>query len=226
MDSPARVSISFRAQPRQPLPAQETVNQPDPAPVIAKPLTIDQTNRPYQPRRKPTQPPDRTAQLLESSEESDEYVEVSTALRPSTRKQEQLTSRSSERVLEEAGQQLQKTRSSQRANQRQSVEARNFVDLLNNRRHQLQFVHRPGAIQEETSKKRSRTDMNEAQLTHSTSKMTTVEDHFFGTTSSTGHSVSSDFFLGAGIAKRFDRLRTNENLSFQGTNTRISTRIL
>ena len=36
--------------------------------------------------------------------------------------------------------------------------------------------------------------------------MSIVEDDLFGTSSSMGHCVSSDFFMGAGIAKRFDQL--------------------
>ena len=50
-----------------------------------------------------------------------------------------------ERVLEVAGQHFQKTQNSKRTNEGQSVEARNFVDLLNNRRQQrqqIQFVRK------------------------------------------------------------------------------------
>ena len=67
LDSPVRVSNSFGKQPQQPLPAQETVSQLDPASVIAEPLTIDQAHRPYQPRRKLIPPPYLTAQLPASS---------------------------------------------------------------------------------------------------------------------------------------------------------------
>ena len=101
--------------------------------MVAEPITIHQAYRPDQPRRRLTPPSYLTAQLAESSEASDEYVEVSTAARRPTRIQEQQTSRLSECVLEVAGQQLKKTRCAKQTNQGQSVEARNFVDLLNNR---------------------------------------------------------------------------------------------
>ena len=147
--------------------------------------------------------------MPDSSEESDEYAESNTAPRRSTRIQEQQTKGLGERVLEVAGQQLQQTRSSKRTNQGQSVQARNFVNLLNNRRQQrqqMQFVQRLGATQEGTTSKKSRTDLNEIQAPKKTSQVTIVEDNLFGTSSSMGHCVSSDFFMGAGIAKRFDRL--------------------
>ena len=137
-DSPVRVSISFGVQPQQPPAAEETVDQPEVAPEMEEPLTIPQAQRLEQPRRILTPPPYLTAQLPESSEESDEYVQFTTAPRRSTRIQEQQTNRLSERLLEVAGQQLQKTRSAKRTNQGQSVEARNFVDPLNNRRRQRQ----------------------------------------------------------------------------------------
>ena len=108
-----------------------------------------------------------------------------------------------------AGQQLQRTRSAQRTNRGQSVEARNFVDFLNNRRQQRQerqFVQRLGATQQRTSKKRNRTDMNELKIAQRTSRMSIVEDNLFGTSSSMGHCVSSDFFIGAGIADRLAQL--------------------
>ena len=71
MDNPVWVSIIFAAQTQQPLPAQATVNQPNPAPVIAEPLTTDQAHRHDQPRNALTQPPHLTAQLRKTSEESD-----------------------------------------------------------------------------------------------------------------------------------------------------------
>ena len=107
------------------------------------------------------------------------------------------------------GQQLQRTRSAERTNRGQSVEARNFVDFLNNRRQQRQerqFVPRLGATQQGTFKKRSRTDMNELKLAQRTSRMSIVEDNLFGISSSMGHCVSSDFFIGAGIAERLAQL--------------------
>ena len=208
LDSPVRVSISFGAQPPQPLPAQ-IVNQPDGAAVTAEPASIHQAPRAEQPRRILTPPPYLTAQLPDSSEESDEYAENNTAPRRSTRIQEQQTKRLGERVLEVAGQQLQQPGSSKRTNQGQSVQARNFVNLLNNRRQQrqqMQFLQRLGATQEGTTSKKSRTDLNEIQAPKKTSQVTIVEDNLFGTSYSMGHCVSSDFFMGAGIAKRFDRL--------------------
>ena len=135
-DSPVRVSIHFGVQPQQPQPAEQIVNQPDAAAAAAEPLTIPQVPRLEQPRKILTLPPYLTAQLLYSSEESDEYEETKTAPRRSTRIQEQQTNRLSERVVEVAGQQFQKTLNSKCTNQGQSVEARNFVDLLNNRRQQ------------------------------------------------------------------------------------------
>ena len=108
-----------------------------------------------------------------------------------------------------AGQQLQRTRSAQRTNPGQSVEARIFLDLLNNHRQQReekQFVPRLGATQQGTSKKRRRTDMNDLKIAQRTSRMSIVEDNLFGTSSSMGHCVFSDFFIGAGIAERFAQL--------------------
>ena len=178
---------------------------------MEEPLTVPQAPRLEQPRRILTPPPYLTAQLPESSEESDKYVELTTAPRCSTRIQEQQTNRLSERLLEVAGQQLQKTRSAKRTNQGQSVEARNFVDLPNNRcrqRRQKQFVQRLGATQEGTSKKRNSTDMNEIQVAQRTSRVSILEDDLLGPSSSMGHCVSSDFFMGTGIAKRFDQLYT------------------
>ena len=105
--------------------------------------------------------------------------------------------------------QLQKICSSKRTNQRQSVEARNFVDVLNfcqQKRQRMQFVQRPGTIQEGNLKKRSRTDINEIKIDQSTSKVTLVNDEFFGTSFSTENCVCSDFFMGAGIARRFDQI--------------------
>ena len=208
MDSPVRISISFGAQPQQPLPKQ-IVSQPDAALVTAEPLTIHQAPRAEQLRRIVTPPPYLKAQLADSPEESDEHVETNTAPRRSTRTQDQQTKRLGERVHDVAGQQLQQTRSSKRTNQGQSVEARTFVDLLNNRRQQrqqMQFAQRPGASQEGTTSKKSRTELIEIQAPRKTSRVTIVEDDLFGTSSSMGHCVSSSFFIGAGIAKRFDRL--------------------
>ena len=45
--------------------------------------------------------------------------------------------------------------------------------------------------------------MNELKIAQRTSRMSIVEDNLFGTSSSVGHCVSSDFFMGAGIAERF-----------------------
>ena len=155
LGQPVRVSISFGVQPQQPPPAEEKVDQPDTAPETEEPLTIPHARRLEQPRRILTPPQYHTAQLLDSSEESDKYVEVTTAPRCSIRIQEQHTNRLSERLLEVAGLQLQRTRSAQRTNRGQSVKARNFVDLLNNRRQQRQerqFVPRLGGTQQRTSK--------------------------------------------------------------------------
>ena len=203
LGQPVRVSISFGVQPQQPPPAEETVDQPDTAPEMEEPLTIPHAQRLEQPRRILTPPHYLTPQLPDSSEECDKYVEVTIAPRRSIRIQEQHTNRLSERLLEVAGQQLQRTRSAQRTNRGQSVEARNFVDFLNNRRQERQFVQRLGATQQRTSKKRNRTDMNELKIAQRTSRMSIVEDNLFGTSSSMGHCVSSDFFTGAGIAERF-----------------------
>ena len=172
-------------------------------------MTIHHAQILEQPRIILTPPQYLMAQLPDSSEDSDKHVEVTTARRCSIRIQEQHTSRLSERLLEVAGQQLQRTRSAQRTNRGRSVEARNFVDLPNNRRQQRQerqFVPRLGATQQGKSKKRSRTDMNELKLALRASRMSIVEDNLFGTSSSMGHCVSSDFFIGAGIAERFAQL--------------------
>ena len=116
MDSPVRVSISLGVQPQQPPPAEETVDQPDTAPEMEEPLTIPHAQRLEQPRRILTPVQYLTAHLPDSSEESDKYVEVTTAPRRSIKIQEQHINRLSERLLELAGQQLQRTRSAQRAN--------------------------------------------------------------------------------------------------------------
>ena len=108
LDSPVRVSISFGVQPQQPLPAEETVDQPDAAPEMEEPLTIPQAQKLEQPRRRHTPPQYITAQIPDSAEESDEYVEVTTAPRRSIKIQEQHTNRLTERLLEVAGQQLQR----------------------------------------------------------------------------------------------------------------------
>ena len=136
--------------------------------------------------------------MSDSSEESDEYEETITAPRRSTRIQEQQTNRLGERGLEVAGQQFQKTRN-KRTNQGQSVQARNFVDILNNRRQQrqqVQFVQRPGATQERTTKMKTRTDLNEIQE-HKKTSVTIVEGDLFGTSSSMGHCVFFRFFYGS-----------------------------
>ena len=209
LGQPVRVSISFGVQPQQPPPAEETIDQPDTAPETEEPVTIPHAQGLEQPRRMLTPPQYLTAQLPDSSEESDKYVELTTAPRRSIGIQEQHTNRLSERLLEVAGQHFQRTRSAQRTNRGRSVEARNFVDLLNNRRQQRQerhFVPRLGATQQGTSKKRSRTDMNELKLAQRTSRMSIVEDNLFGTSSSMGHCVSSDFFIGAGIVERLAQL--------------------
>ena len=73
---PFQSFISFGVQP-QAAAAEETVNQPDPAPLMEDPLTVHPAQRSAQPR-KLTPPPYLTAQLHESSEESDEYVEATT----------------------------------------------------------------------------------------------------------------------------------------------------
>ena len=206
---PVRVSISFGVQPQQLPPAEETVDQHDTTPEMEEPLTIAHAQRLEQPRRILTPPQYLTAQLPDSSEESDKYVEVTTAPRRSIGIQEQHTNRLSERLLEVTGQQLQRTRSAQRTNRGQSVKARNFVDFLNKRRQQRQerqFVPRLGSTQQGTSKKRSRTDMNELKLAQRTSRLAVVEDNLFGTSSSMGHCVSSDFFIGAGLAERLAQL--------------------
>ena len=108
-----------------------------------------------------------------------------------------------------AGQQLQKTRSAKRTNQGPSIETSRFVDLLNIRRvqsQQMQFAQRQGAAQEGTSKKKNRTDMEEIQATQGHSQVTVVKDDLFGTLFSMGHFVSTDVFIGAGIAKGFDKI--------------------
>ena len=122
---------------------------------MEEPLTIPHAQRLEQPRRILTPPQYLTAQLPDSSEESDKCVEVTIASRRSIRIQEQHTNRLSERLLEVAGQQLQRTRSAQRTNRGQSFKAMNFVDLLNNRRQQRQerqFLPRLEATQQGTSK--------------------------------------------------------------------------
>ena len=208
LDGPVRVSISFGVQPQQPLPAK-IVNQPDTAAVTAERLIIHQAPGAEQPKRILTPPSYLTAQLPDSSEESDEYVENNTSPGRSRRKQEQQTKWLGERVLEVAGQQLQQTRSSKRTMQGQSKQARHIVNFLKNRRQQrqqMQFVQRLGATQEGTTSKKSRTDLNEIQAPKKTSQVTTVEEELFGTSFGMVHCVSSDFFMGAGFAKRFDRL--------------------
>ena len=90
---------------------------------MEEPLIIPHAQRLEQPRRILTPPQYLTAQLPDSSEDSDKYVEVTTAPRCSIRIQEQHTNRLSERLLEVAGHQLQRTRSAQRTKRGQSVEA-------------------------------------------------------------------------------------------------------
>ena len=70
----------------------------------------------------------------------------------------------------------------------------------------MQSVQRRGATQERTTKKKIRTDLNEIKEHQKTSQVTIVKADLFGTSSSMGHCVSSDFFMRAGIAKRFNRL--------------------
>ena len=48
--------------------------------------------------------------------------------------------------------------------------------------------------------------MNELKIAQTTSRMSIVEDNLFGTSSSMEHCVSSDFFIGAGIAERLAQL--------------------
>ena len=116
LGQPVRVSISFGVQHQEPPPAEETVDQPDTAPELEEPLTIPHAQKLEQPRRILTPPQYVTAQLPDSSEESDKYVENTAAPRRSIRIQEQHTNSSSERPLEVAGQHLQRTRSAQLIN--------------------------------------------------------------------------------------------------------------
>ena len=128
--------------------------------------------------------------MPDTSQESDENEETNTAPRRSTKIQEQQTNKLVERVFEVAGQQIQKTRNNKRTNQGQSVETRHFVKLLIKRRQQrqqMQFVQRPGANQEGTIKKKTRTDLNEIQDHQLTSQMTIEEVDLFGTPSSMGY---------------------------------------
>ena len=69
--------------------------------------------------------------------------------------------------------------------------------------------------------------MNELKIAQRTSRLSIVEDNLFRTSSSMGHCVSSDFFMRAGITKRFAQLYPkNEDRSFQRTDTMISLCIL
>ena len=72
----------------------------------------------------------------------------------------------------------------------------------------MHFVHRLRATQEGTTKKKTRTDLNEIQEHQKPSLVKIVESDLFGTSSSRGHCVSCDFFMGPGIAKRFNRIYT------------------
>ena len=98
--------MSFGVKPKQPLPAQETVNQPDPVPVVAQLLPAHQAQRPKQPRRILTPPPYLSTNIPESLKESGGNVENSTEPRRSTGEQQQEINRFNEQVLELAGQQL------------------------------------------------------------------------------------------------------------------------
>ena len=177
--------------------------------MTAEPVTIHQCPRAEQPRRLLTPPPYLTAQLPDSSEEYDEHVENNTAPKRSTRIQGRQTKRLGKRFLEVAGHQLQQTRSSKRTNQGQSVEARKNVALFNScrqQRQQMQFLQTLGSTQERTTLKKRRTDLNEIQEPKKTSQVIILENDLFGTSPSMRHCVSSEFFTGAVIAKRFDRL--------------------
>ena len=80
-DSPVRVSISLCVRPQQPpLLTEEQVNQPDSALVVTEPLTIPQAQKLEQPKRIHTPPQSLTAQIPDSSEESDENVETHAAV--------------------------------------------------------------------------------------------------------------------------------------------------
>ena len=48
--------------------------------------------------------------------------------------------------------------------------------------------------------------MNKLKIAQRTSRVSIVEDNLLATSSSMGHCVSSDFFMGAGITKRFAQL--------------------
>ena len=48
--------------------------------------------------------------------------------------------------------------------------------------------------------------MNEIQVAQRNLKATMLEDGLFGTASSAGHCIFTEFFMGAGIAKQFDQL--------------------
>ena len=48
--------------------------------------------------------------------------------------------------------------------------------------------------------------MNEIQIAQKTCKVPKVEDDLFGTSSSIGHCVFSDFFMGAVVARQFSQL--------------------
>ena len=71
----------------------------------------------------------------------------------------------------------------------------------------MQFVQRPGATQERTTKMKTRRDLNEIQE-HKKTSVTIVEGDLLGTSSSMGHCFFPIFFMGAGIAKRFKRLHS------------------
>ena len=144
--SPVRVSISFGTTQQPPAAPAPAVPAPIAIPALAGgiPQPNPRDREPIvAPRRVLTPPDNLTAQIPDSSEESDEYVEPIHPLRRSERIQEQNRTKSkSFRVLEAAVRQFQR-QPSKRTTQGETKEARNFVDLLDNRRkerQQMQFV--------------------------------------------------------------------------------------
>ena len=200
-DSPVRVSISF-GQSNQ---AQQHL--PPPLPPAINPNTANENHTIVESdhtRIRLTPPVNLTADIPEASDSSDENPETIQPVRRSDRIATQ--PQPNFKLIEAAGRQLKTSNPIKRTSQGETKEARNFIDLLKNRRlerQQKQFVQRPGSQQEGANEKRSRPDINEICQTRY--NVNIVYDNICSS-SSMAHCVSSDFAMGVGIADQFDRL--------------------
>ena len=193
-DSSVRVSISLGTAVKPPTKA------PTPAmavPAVKPPEKLG-TNPTVASRRVLTPPEHLTAQIPDSSEESDESLEPIAPLRRSERLQDQNQNRYQNfKFFEAAGQQLRKTQSSKRTSQGERKETRNFVDFLNNgrmERQQMHFVQRTGAQQGGSDIKKQRPDINSIK-DDTWRNIRLVTEKFLSRNCSMGHCVSSDFHI-------------------------------